>query len=334
MELIFLGTSAAIPTKNRNLSSVAIVIDGEQIIFDVGEDIQRQFEKASLKFNVPTNIFISHLHGDHVIGLPGLLFHFSLNQRDSKMNIFGPKGIYYYLITHKFIVGLKADYLENIYEFQHDSPEILKYNFQDRPDQEPQIINLKDKKNILYEGGSYTIELVPVKHSVPTWGFKLFEKDKPGKFNPERALELGIPRGNLWKQIQYMNPGDILKYQGKSIDPYVEGIIGPKKSGYIISYSGDSAPCENLEYLAKNSDIFICEATYGDEQEDLAKEKLHMTAKQCAIVAKNNSVKLLILTHISSRYSEEEDIKSLLSQAKQVFENTLIASDLFRYELK
>lgn len=334
MELIFLGTSAAIPTKNRNLSSTAIVIDGEQVIFDVGEDIQRQFEKASLKFNAPTNIFISHLHGDHVIGLPGLLFHFSLNQRTSKMNIFGPKGIYFYLIAHKIVVGLKADFLEFIYEFQPNSSEVLKYNFQASPEQQPEIINLNEKSNILYEGTSYSIELVSVNHSVPTWGFKLVEKDKPGKFNPERALELGIPRSSLWKQIQYMNPGEILKFKGQSIDPYAEGIIGPKKPGYIISYSGDSAPCENLEYLAKNSDVFICEATYGNDQEELARDKLHMTAKQCAIIAKNNSVKILILTHISSRYGDEKEIETLLSEAKAIFENTIIAFDLYRHELK
>ncbi|MBD3349999.1 MAG: MBL fold metallo-hydrolase, partial [Candidatus Lokiarchaeota archaeon] len=201
MDVIFLGTSGAIPTKNRNLPGIALLYKGKQILMDTGEDIQRQFEYSPLKFNSPLQILISHLHGDHIIGLPGLLFHFQLIHRDSEVEIYGPPGIFEYLMTHKKYVGLHARYLHNIYEFQENGYDLLKYNFQDSPDQMPKQISLKKEYQII-ETESYCVKAVPVCHSIPTWGFKFIEKDRTGKFNPKRAKELKIPMGPLWRKMQ------------------------------------------------------------------------------------------------------------------------------------
>jgi len=328
MELVFLGTSAAVPTKERNLPSIMILFDGDQIMFDAGEDVQRRFEDAKIKFNQSLNIFISHMHGDHVIGLPGLLFHFTLIQRTASVNIFGPPGIFAYLMTHKYITGLKAPFLNEIHEFHFNSDVVFKYDFQKNPDQAPQKRNMKD--HVLYETEDYLIECAKMNHSVDTMGFKFVEKPRQGRFNVEKADELGIPRGRLWKKLQ---SGESITHDGKSIDPIKEGIIGPKRPGLSIAYSADTKYDEKIVEFVKDSDIFICEATYSQKLIDLATEKYHMTAEQAALIAKQASVKRLILTHISSRYAEGVDEKDLEEEAKAIFSDTTIAKDLMRFAL-
>ena len=289
MKLYFFGTSAAIPTKSRNLPSIGIVYDdGSQIILDAGEDLQRRFEQH-LKFNQPLVILISHLHGDHVIGLPGLLFHFSLIHRERGLIIIGPRGLFGYLMIHKYFIGLKGQFLSDIYEFDKDCTKLFKYNFQEDPQQKPEEIPINN--GILYENSKYLIRGIPMEHSMPTVGFRFEEKPRRGKFNPERAIELGIPRGPLWGKLQ---SGEIIQYNNKTIDPVKEKIIGKKRKGIVISYSGDTKICPNLFKLAKDSDIFICESTYAHTLKDLALEKKHMTSVQAAQVAKDSNVKKLI----------------------------------------
>lgn len=323
MEIVFLGTAGAIPSKTRNLPAIVFLYNGEQLLFDAGEDIQRKFEEASLKFNAPLTIFISHMHGDHIIGLPGLLFHFSLIQRTTELNIFGPPGIYNYLIAHKHTVGLKAPFLNQIYEIYYHTEQILKYNFQEEFDQKPKVISIVD--NTIFESKDYFIKCLPMCHSVISYGFKFIEKPRPGEFYPEKAKNLGIPMGRLWKRMQM---GNTIDYNAKLIDPIVEGIIGPKRPGIVISYSSDTMVCDNLIKIAQNSDYFICESTYSEELKDLAQEKMHMTASQCGRIAKKANVNTLILTHISSRYAHTSDV--LLNEAKQEFPNSILAQDLLR----
>ncbi len=324
MEIVFLGTSAAVPTKNRNLSSVILLYEGTQLLFDAGEDIQRQFEAASIKFNKPLTIFISHMHGDHVIGLPGLLFHFTLINRSTEVEIYGPPGIFSYLMIHRLTTGLNPDFLKTIYEFEFDTRNLKKFNFHGEINQNPEEVTISN--GWIYETEEYKVQMKEVCHSVPTMGFRFVEKPRPGKFYPEIAEKYGIPR----KKWKYMQLGKKLEHKGKIIDPEKEGIVGPKRDGLIISYSADTKPCDNLNILIKNSDVAICEATFSEELVDLAKEKKHSTAYQSAEIAKNNGVKLLILTHISSRYADRSDEIKLLDEATSVFSNTLIAYDLMR----
>lgn len=325
MEIVFLGTSAAVPTRQRNLPSIIFLYDGEQILFDAGEDAQRRFEDAGLKFNAPLSIFISHMHGDHVIGLPGLLFHFTLIGRTQEVKIWGPPGIFAYLYLHRIVTGLRAPFLSDIFEIHSHEGELLRYNYQGNPDQHP--VKIPITKNEIFETPNYIIRAIPVCHSVPTTGFRFHEKARPGKFNPEIAEQHNIPQGHLWKKMQM---GEVVNYKGKSYDPEELGIVGQKRPGIIIAYSGDTMICDELHLLAKDADFFICEATFGKELSELAKEKKHMTAFQGAEIARNSNVTQLILTHISSRYADEQLLADLLQEARSIFPNSIIAYDLLR----
>jgi len=326
MELIILGSSAAIPVRERNLPSTALKYKNELLLFDCGEDIQRKLVEAGLKFNKPLKILISHFHGDHVIGLPGILFRFSLITRTTPLTIFGPKNLFLYLFTHRKILGLKANYPISIIEIDNDNKKLIVF---ETLDSEIPIEEKFLEDNVIFESDKYTLKYTLVEHSVLTFAYSFIEKPRSGKFNPEKAKELGIPKSNLWKKLQ---EGEIIEYKGKKIDPLKEGIVGPKRPGRKITYSGDTVPCENLIELGKNSDILIHEATFSKDLSDIAEEKRHSTSVDAATDAKKMGAKQLILTHISSRY--QEDAIKLLEEAQEIFPNTLIAEDLMRVELK
>jgi ribonuclease Z len=325
MELIILGSSAAIPVRERNLPSTALRYKNELILFDCGEDLQRKFVEAGLKFNKPLKILISHFHGDHVIGLPGLLFRFGLNHRTAPITIFGPRNLFLYLFIHKKILGLKANYPINIVEIDNEKKKLISYDSLDSeiPSKETDL-----EDNIIFENEKYILKYAEVKHSVLTFAYSFVEKPRYGKFKPERASELGIPQSNLWKKLQ---EGEIIEYNGKIIDPFKEGIVGPKQPGRKVTYSGDTIPCENLIELGKKSDIIIHEATFSKDLSDIAGEKMHSTSVDAALDAIKMEAKQLILTHISSRY--QEDVIKLLDDAKEIFPNTILAIDLMRVSL-
>ncbi|MHA1273092.1 MAG: ribonuclease Z [Promethearchaeota archaeon] len=325
MELIILGSAGAIPTKNRNLPAIALKYRSEIILFDCGEDLQRAFNNAGLKFNKPMKILISHFHGDHIIGLPGLLFRLGQGDRTAPLWIFGPRNLYLYLYIHKKILGLRAKYPIFVSEIDNVNNKILKYEGLDSeiPKEE---INIKD--NIIFESKRYILRYTEVSHSVLTYAYSFEEKERYGKFNPERARELGIPESRLWKRL---HKGEVINFKGKIIDPLKEGIVGPPRKGIKITYSGDTAPCKSLEALAQNSDILIYESTYGNDHIETAREKQHSTAQDAANMALKTNSKQLILTHFSSRY---KDPSILLEEAKQIFPNTILAEDLLKIKLR
>ncbi|UCD01503.1 MAG: ribonuclease Z [Promethearchaeota archaeon] len=326
MELIILGSAAATPNKNRNLSSIAVKYRNQILLFDCGEDFQRRFAEAGLKFNKPMKIFITHFHGDHIIGLPGFLFRLSLNDRTAPMLIFGPRNLFLYLFLHKKILGLKAKYPIKIIEIDHQTLELIEFEGLDS-DEPTRTIKMND--NIIFDSKHFSIKYALVEHSVITFAYAFIEKPRYGKFNPERARELGIPESNLWKKL---HEGQIIKFNGKDIDPVKEGIVGPKKPGRKITYSGDLKPSDSIINLGKDSDILIHEATFAKALAETAKEKKHSTSIDAAIDAKKMNAKQLILTHISSRY--QEDALKLLEEAKEIFPNTILAEDLLKVELK
>ena len=326
MQLIILGSAAAIPIKNRNLSSIAIKYKNQTLIFDCGEDFQRKFAEASLKFNKPLKIFITHFHGDHIIGLPGFLFRLSLNDRNAPMMIFGPPNLFLYLFLHKKILGLKAKYPISIFEIDHQANELIEF---EGLDSEVPKRSIKINDNIIFNSKYFSIKYTLVEHSVIAYAYAFIEKPRYGKFNPIRAKELNIPEGNLWKTLQ---EGNVIEINGKIIDPIKEGIIGPKRPGRKITYSGDMKPSDSLINLGKNSDILIHEATFAKDLAEIAKEKKHSTSIDAANDAIKMNAKKLILTHISSRY--QEDALQLLEEAKTIFPNTILAEDLLRIELK
>ena len=325
MEVIILGSSAAIPVKERNLPSAALKYKNELILFDCGEDLQRKFVEAGLKFNKPLKILVTHFHGDHIIGLPGLLFRFGLNHRTAPITIFGPRNLFLYLIVHKKILGLKPNYPITIVEIDNENKKLIIYEGLDSefPSGETDL-----KNNKIFENNKYSLRYTKVNHSVLTFAYSFSEKPRYGKFRPERAIELGIPQSNLWKKLQ---EGELIEYNGKKIDPFKEGIVGPKRPGRKITYSGDTLPCDSLIELGKDSDIIIHEATFSKDLSDIAEEKMHSTSVDAAIDAKKMGAKQLILTHISSRY--QEDAIKLLDDAKEIFPNTHLAIDLMKISL-
>jgi len=326
MELIILGSSAAIPVRERNLPSTALKYKNELLLFDCGEDIQRRLIEAGLKFNKPLKILISHFHGDHIIGLPGLLFRFGLNERTAPVTIFGPRNLFLYLFVHRKVLGLKANYPINIVEIDNDNNKLIVFETLDSeiPSEEKFL-----EDNVIFESDKYTLKYTEVEHSVLTFAYSFVEKPRYGKFKPKRAIELGIPESNLWKKLQ---GGEIIEYEGKTIDPLKEGIVGPKRPGRKVTYSGDTIPCESLIELGRDSDILIHEATFSKELSDVAFEKKHSTSVDAANDAKKMNAKQLILTHISSRY--QEDANQLLQDAKLIFPNTILAKDLMRISLQ
>lgn len=325
LTLHVLGSSAATPTRERNLSSIAMRYRNKILLFDCGEDFQRRFAEAGLKFNKPLVILISHFHGDHIIGLPGFLFRLSLNDRKAPITIIGPKNLFLYLYLHKKILGLKANYPIKIIEIDHVSKKLIEFNGLDSEEPKNQS---KIQENIIYRSKYFLLKYTLVDHSVITYAYAFIENPRFGKFEPEKAKALGIPESRLWKKLQ---EGEIIEHQGKKIDPVKEEIVGPKRPGRKVTYSGDLCPSKSLIELGKDSDIIIHEATFAKNLKDIAQEKKHSTSVDAANDAKNMNAKQLILTHISSRYQEDASI--LLEEAKQIFPNTILAKDLLRITL-
>ena len=259
MELFFLGTSGATPTKDRNLISTALRLDsGEIILFDAGEDVQRRFQQANLRFNVPTIILISHLHGDHIIGLPGLLFNFHLNNRTQPLLIIGPPGLAPYLISQYQYIGLKApNYNLQLWEIEPLTEKVRDQNGEDENDpkdekknEEQVVMQLADQLNLslklriikydhflkpeynrstslhtsfeIYDNKEFSLVCSPLNHSVLNLGFKFVEKPRNGKFNPERATELRIPKSK-WSSLQQGR--HVLLKDGRNIKPVELGIV-------------------------------------------------------------------------------------------------------------
>ena len=326
LDLIILGSSAATPTRERNLSSVAIRFRSQILLFDCGEDFQRRFTEAGLKFNKPLFIFISHFHGDHIIGLPGFLFRLSLNDRTAPLTVFGPPNLFLYLSIHKKILGLKAKYPIKIIEIDYLTKEITKFEGleSEAPKRKSKIMD----KTIL-DTKYFSINFALVDHSVITYAYAFIEKPRLGKFNPEKVREIGIPESYLWRKLQ---EGETIEFNGRKIDPNKEGIVGPKRPGRKITFSGDLRPTKSLIDLGKNSDILIHEATFAEKLVEIAKEKKHSTSTEAALDAKEMNAKQLILTHISTRY--QEDALELLEEAKKIFPNTILAKDLLQITLK
>jgi ribonuclease Z len=326
LTLHVLGSSAATPTRERNLSSIAVSHRNKIILFDCGEDFQRRFAEAGLKFNKPLVILISHFHGDHIIGLPGFLFRLSLNDRKAPITIIGPRNLFLYLYLHKKILGLKANYPIKIIEIDHANKELIEFNGLDSEVPKNQI---KIQENIIYNSKYFLIKYTLVDHSIITYAYAFIENPRFGKFEPEKVKALGIPESHLWKKLQ---EGETIEHQGTKIDPVKEGIIGPKRPGRKITYSGDLTPGKSLIKLGKDSDIIVHEATFAKDLMDIALEKKHSTSVDAANDAKKMNAKQLILTHISSRYQNNASI--LLEEAKEIFPNTILAEDLLQITLK
>jgi len=295
LKILFLGTGGSAPTIERGSPSVALRTEGELLFFDCGEGTQRQLAFAKLRHGKLSRVFITHLHGDHVLGLGGLLQTLSLSGRERPMQIFGPPGI------DKFIEALRET-LQFIPTFQITINEIK------NPDK-------------VFENDQYAIRACKADHdNIPSFAFLFEEKWRPGRFSADKARKLGLPEGPLWKKIQF---GESVKLKNGSIVTS-EMVVGPRRPGRKMVYSGDTRPTKDIVSLSSNADVLIHDATYDDSLLDKAMEYGHSTASQAAEVAREANVRLLVLTHISNRYKDDG---ILLEQAQRIFRNTVVAKD-------
>lgn len=299
MKLVFLGTSAAQPTENRGLSCICLEREGEILMFDAGEAAQISYLKSGLGWNKKMKIFVTHLHGDHCIGLLGLLQTMTMQHRTEALEIYGPSGIEEFISANIKVLnfGLSFSVIITIVE-----------------------------DGIVFDSKIYSIYACKANHSVTTYSYLFVEKDKPGRFDIEKAKALAIPEGKLWNQLQN---GMEIKIEGRIILP--EQVLGEKRPGKKIGISGDTMPTKELEKFFENCDYLVFDSTFLDETADKAEETCHSTAKQAAMLGKNAKVKNLILTHFSARYKDET---RHIEEAKQIHQSVIAAKDFLEIEIK
>ncbi len=299
MHITFLGTGAGIPTLKRKLPSLVLFYEGENLMFDCGEGTQLQMIKAKIGLGRKMKIFITHLHGDHVLGVPGLIQTMSLLGRHDKLEVYGPEGL------GDFINAARTH---------------IKFNlrFPLKVEEVGEGVIIKDRK--------YKILAKIADHSIANLAYAFVENKKPGKFYPERALKLGIPKGPLWHRLQLGRKVKLA--DGRKIVP--TQVTDEPRQGRKLVYSGDTKPCMNMLKLARKADLLIHECTFDDSLVEKAETEWHSAPSEVADLARKSEVKNLILTHISARYKNP---KPIIDQAKKIFRNVTVAEDLMVYNL-
>lgn len=293
MQLIILGTSATVPTKNRNHGGYLLTYKAEGLLFDCGEGMQKQMKLASISFSKITRIFLSHWHGDHMLGLPGLLQSMAMQGYTKELKIYGPPGS-----KLKFKRLLEA--FESTYPIEATMHEVKEGKFLDTKD--------------------FYIEAYPLSHRTKCYGYRFVEKDKR-KIKPSALKKLGIPAG---PQVGKLQEGKTITVKGKKIKPeQVSTIV----HGRVFGFISDTRPSKKCLKIAKDADLLLCESTYSSEHADKAEEYFHMTAVEAAQIASQSNVKKLVLTHFSARYKDESVLER---DARTVFDNTLAARDFMK----
>lgn len=296
MRVVFLGTSGGMPTRRRGMPSVAIRMSKSILLMDCGEGTQRQFIFSGLGVKPGFHIFLTHLHGDHVLGVPGLLFTLSMNGREKEVNIYGPKN------TATLVKALTLPYLGTL-------------NF---------TINIHElSPTDTVHIDTVTVTAFKTDHTTNSLGYIVKEEDRPGKMRVDFLESLGVPRGPLWGQLQR---GNSIKYGGRVITP--EEALGPPRPGRKIVYTGDTRPCEEVVKAAQDADVLIHDATFDSSLREKAVEQGHSTAEDAAKTAAEASAKRLYLFHISPRY---EDPEKLLIEARAIFPESYVAEDFETY---
>lgn len=293
MQMLFLGTSSMVPTKERNQSSILVSYGSEGILVDCGEGTQRQLKIAGVSLTKVTKILISHWHGDHVLGLPGLIQSMSASGYEKILKIYGPTG------TKKFMKKMFGVFLF---------------------DRKMDIEVYEVKRGKFFENDDFILEAEPLEHNIETLGYNIIEKDKR-KINLKFTKKVGIPEGPLLGKLQ---DGKNIVWKGKKIDA---GKATYTIKGKKITIISDTVPCKGADKLAKDADLLICEATYSSDLENKGFEYGHMTAKQAAELANRSNTKKLVLTHFSARYKSSHELEE---DARDYFDNVLCAKDFMK----
>lgn len=305
MEILFLGTGSGVPSKHRNVSSLALKLLDERNgiwLFDCGEATQHQILKTTLKPRKIEKIFISHMHGDHIYGLPGLLSSRSFQGGEDKVTIYGPKGIKGYVLSSLQYSGTRVSYPLEFVEY--------------------------DKMGVLFKDDQFTVYVDKLQHGVPSYGFRIEEADHEGTLDAEKLKEMNIPPGPIYGRIK--NKEMIELEDGRVIDG--KDFVGPKHKGRIVTILGDTVKHPNSVKLAQNADVLVHEGTFGHGEEKMARQYNHSTTTQAAEVAREANVGKLMLNHFSSRYMYN-DIQRLIKEARKIFPNTYPTSDLYEIDI-
>lgn len=302
MEAFILGCGGMMPLPYRHLTSVLLRRDGDLFLFDGGEGTQVSLRRLNLKWKKINAIFVSHTHADHVTGLPGILMLSAQVERTEPLYIYGPPKIAEYIETSRKVLDMYINY--------------------------PIVVKEITAPCIVHHGEDYYIRCFPLDHTKTCVGYTLEELDRPGEFNPEKALQLGVPVGPLWGQLQKGN--NVQNSEGKTVRP--EDVMGAKRSGRKFSFVTDTLYKNTIAKEVQGSDLLICEGMFEDELIDQAREKKHMTASQAATIARDANVKRMCMIHYSPRYTDKE-LPKLLEQAKKIFPAAELSKDRMHIEI-
>lgn len=304
MELFFLGTGAGMPSRKRNVTSVALNLlqeRGTVWLFDVGEGTQHQMLRSHVKPGRLEYIFITHLHGDHLYGLPGMLTSRSYQGGEDPLTIFGPRGIRTFVETALAVSGAQLDYTLNIAEIEEGT---------------------------VLDDESWTVTAAKLEHRIESYGFRIAEKDAPGRLDIGKLEAEGVRPGPHYAVLK--RGETVVLPDGRMLDG--AKYVGAPLRGRTVVIFGDTRPCESAIRLARGADVLVHEATYMHERSDQAHRYYHSTALQAALLAKEAGAGSLILTHLSSRY-QDEGVHSLLEEARVIFPNAHVAEDLWSFSV-
>jgi ribonuclease Z len=295
LDVVFIGTAGSAPTAARGLPATLVRRGGQRMLFDCGEGTQRQLLR-SVGLADLEEIFITHFHADHILGLPGMLKTFSLRGREAPLTIYGPPG------------------LRSVYEVLEPLVGRTAYTLR--------LVELDPNEQVRHD--DYAVAAFDVEHRVRAYGYALIEDERPGRFDEQRALELGVARGPDFGRLQH---GETVPGADGEVTP--DQVLGPARPGRKVVISGDTAPCEMVRAVAHRADLLVHEATFGDEEAERARETAHSTARDAAGVAADAEVTLLALTHLSPRHPPG----ALRAEARERFERTIVPRDFDSVEL-
>ncbi|MGN7357118.1 ribonuclease Z [Paenibacillus sp. SAF-054] len=306
MELEFLGTNAGVPSLQRNVTSMALRMFEERRtfwLFDCGEATQHQILRSSLKLSKLEKVFITHLHGDHIFGLPGLLSSRAYQGGTTKLTVYGPPGLKQFVDVSLTLSQSRIEYELEVVE--HTG-------------------------GMVYEDQDITVESLLLDHRVDSYGYRIAEKDKAGSLDLKRLADYGLKPGPAYGRLKRGESLDL--GNGQVLKP--EDVLGSPKKGRIVTILGDTRPCDNVIPLAKDADLLVHEATFMDDLKESAYNYHHCTSIQAAEAARQAGAKELILTHFSSRYKDMEHLQPLLAEAQSVFPNTKLAEELMLFPIQ
>ena len=302
MEAFVLGCGGMMPLPYRHLTSVLLRRDGDLFLFDGGEGTQVSLRRLNLKWKKINAIFVSHTHADHVTGLPGIMMLSAQVDRTEPLYIYGPPKIAEYIETSRKVLDMYINY--------------------------PVIVKEITAPCVVHEGDGFYIRAFPLSHTKTCVGYTLEELDRPGEFNPDKAMELGVPRGPMWGQLQ--RGESVSTEDGKTVHP--EDVMGAKRSGRKFSFVTDTQYLPSIANEVRGSDLLICEGMFEDELADQAKEKKHMTARQAGTIARDANVRRMAMIHYSPRYTDRE-LDVLLQQAREVYPAAELTKDRMHFEI-